>query len=562
MRRLCLHVPVLALSLSLVAPALASQPIPEPQTDQPAVVEENSGLATPAVETPAVDSSAAATTPAAPSPVAAELVRRLAETSERAAVRSAEQRAALTAFYAARANEPVWAGAQGLNPAAQRIAAEIGRADEWGLDASDFALPAALSTDAPATDLIEAELKLAVAILTYARHARGGRMNPSDLSLSIDRTPPLIEPKRVLDEITASAEPDAYLRKLHPQHPEFERLRQLYLALRAAPAPAPEPAAAEEPAGKGGKSKAKAKSAKAAEPATPPVRRVLLNMEQWRWMPESLGDMYVWVNIPEFTLRVVRNGEVIHTERVITGKPENQTPIFSDEMETVVFHPSWGVPNSIKVKELLPGLLRGHDTLTRNGLRAEYRGQPVDPESVDWAEVDIRNLHVYQPPGAANALGVVKFVFPNRHDVYMHDTPTKNLFNAEMRAFSHGCMRVRNPMRLAEIVMAHSDGWNADRVAQQVKRGPQNNNVELKTHIPVHITYFTVSVDDAGKPQYFRDIYGHERRIQLGLEGKAHLISKKKEDLGPVRAEIIARNGGSQPFKGNLGDWFKSVFNN
>jgi hypothetical protein len=117
-------------------------------------------------------------------------------------------------------------------------------------------------------------------------------------------------------------------------------------------------------------------------------------------------------------------------------------------------------------------------------------------------------------------------------------------------------------MRLAEIVMAHSDGWNADRVAQQVKRGPQNNNVELKTHIPVHITYFTVSVDDAGKPQYFRDIYGHERRIQLGLEGKAHLISKKKEDLGPVRAEIIARNGGSQPFKGNLGDWFKSVFNN
>jgi murein L,D-transpeptidase YcbB/YkuD len=557
---------VLVLSILLAAPALASQPIPEPQAEQTAPAAENPAVAIPAAETPApagpLEQSPAAAAPAAPSPVAAELARRLAETDQRAAVRSAEQRAALTAFYASRANEPAWVGPQGLNSAAKRIAAEIARADEWGLDASDFAVPAAPSADASAADLVEAELKVAVAVLTYAHHARGGRMNPSDLSLSIDRAPPLIEPKRVLDEITASAEPDTYLRKLHPQHAGFERLRQLYLALRAAPAPAPEPAAAEEPTGKGAKSKAKATSAKAARPEFTPERRVLLNMEQWRWMPESLGDMYVWVNIPEFTLRVVRNGEVVHTERVITGKPENQTPIFSDEMETVVFHPSWGVPNSIKVKELLPGLLRGHDTLTRNGLRAEYRGQPVDPESVDWSEVDIRNLHVYQPPGAANALGVVKFVFPNRHDVYMHDTPTKNLFNAEMRAFSHGCMRVRNPLRLAEIVMGHSDGWSPDRVAQQIKRGPQNNNVQLATHIPVHITYFTVSADDAGKAQYFRDIYGHERRIQLGLEGKAHLLPKKKEDLGPVRADIIARNGGSQPFKNDITDWMRRVFNN
>jgi murein L,D-transpeptidase YcbB/YkuD len=495
--------------------------------------------------------------------VAAELVRRLAETGERAAVRSAEQRAALTAFYAARANEPVWAGPQGLNPAAQRIAAEIGRADEWGLDASDFAVPAAPSADASAADLVEAELKVAVAVLTYAHHARGGRMNPSDLSLSIDRAPPLIEPKRVLDEITASAEPDTYLRKLHPQHAGFERLRQLYLALRAAPAPAPEPAAAEEPTGKGAKSKAKATSAKAARPEFTPERRVLLNMEQWRWMPESLGDMYVWVNIPEFTLRVVRNGEVVHTERVITGKPENQTPIFSDEMETVVFHPSWGVPNSIKVKELLPGLLRGSDTLTRNGLRAEYRGQRVDPESIDWAATDIRNVHIYQPPGGENVLGVVKFLFPNRHDVYMHDTPTKNLFNAEVRAFSHGCMRVRNPVRLAEIVMAYSDGWGAERVAQQIKSGPQNNNVQLSRRIPVHVTYFTVAADGAGKGQFFRDIYGHERRIQMGLDGKAHLIVKKREDLGPVRAEIVSKYANSGGLgSNNVADWIRKVFNN
>jgi murein L,D-transpeptidase YcbB/YkuD len=286
-------------------------------------------------------------------------------------------------------------------------------------------------------------------------------------------------------------------------------------------------------------------------------------MEQWRWMPEDLGEMYIWVNIPEFTIRVVRNGEVIHSERVITGKPENQTPIFSDEMETVVFHPSWGVPNSIKVKELLPGLLRGSDTLTRNGLRAEYRGQRVDPESIDWATTDIRNLHIYQPPGAENVLGVVKFLFPNRHDVYMHDTPTKNLFNADVRAFSHGCMRVRNPVRLAEIVMAHSDGWSAERVAQQIRSGPQNNNVQLSRRIPVHVTYFTVAVDGTGKPQFSRDIYGHERRIQMGLDGKAHLIVKKREDLGPVRAEIVSKHAGSYGFGSNsVADWIRKAFNN
>ncbi|HXF52725.1 MAG TPA: L,D-transpeptidase family protein [Hyphomicrobiaceae bacterium] len=493
-------------------------------------------------------------------PVASELARRLGETGPRAAVKSPEQRAALSAFYAARSYQPLWVRQEGLTAAAERIIAEIGRADEWGLDPADFSVPErGLSSGAGA--LVEAELKLGVAVLEYARHARGGRMDPTELSFSIDRTPPLLEPKRVLDEIAASDQPDQYLRKLHPQHAGFERLRQLYLALRSAP-PAALPAA-EEAAASGRANKSAKQSKAAARPEGASAQRVLLNMEQWRWMPEELGEMYVWVNIPEFTLRVVHNGEVIHSERVITGKPENQTPIFSDEMETVVFHPSWGVPNSIKVKELLPGLLRGSDTLTRNGLRAEYRGQRVDPSTIDWVSTDIRNLHIYQPPGADNVLGVVKFLFPNKHDVYMHDTPTKNLFNAEVRAFSHGCMRVRDPVRLAEIVMAYANGWSREQVAQQIKSGRQNNSIELSRHIPVHVTYFTVTVDDAGKAHYFRDIYGHERRIQMGLEGKAHLIAKKREDLGPVRAEIVSKYANSYGFGWNdTPDWIRRVFNN
>lgn len=498
----------------------------------------------------------------AQSPIAVELVQRLAEAGPRAAVRNRKERDTLAAFYAARSNELLWVKPDGLTPAAERAIAEIKRADDWGLNAADFAVPAAINASASSAlspaDQVEAELKLSIAMLKYARHARGGRMDPTQLSNYIDRQPPLLEPKRVLDEIASATEPDAYLRKLNPQHPQFEKLRQLYLTMRAGALPA-ELAAAEAPAA------AKTKTnTKVSRPETGSARKVLLNMEQWRWMPENLGAMYVWVNIPEFTLRMVRNDKVVHSERVITGKPENQTPVFSDEMESVVFHPAWGVPNSIKVKELLPGLMRGGDALARNGLRASYRGREIDPMTIDWSTTDIRNLDIIQPPGASNVLGVVKFQFPNKHDIYMHDTPTKDLFNADARAFSHGCIRVRNPLRLAEIVMAHDQGWGPARIAQLVNGGPPVNLIRLQSKIPVHITYFTAAVDEAGKPQFWRDIYGNENRIQMGLEGKAHLIVKKKEDLGPLRAGIVSRYAGSGPYgpgAGSTPNWVRNIFN-
>ena len=138
----------------------------------------------------------------------------------------------------------------------------------------------------------------------------------------------------------------------------------------------------------------------------------------------------------------------------------------------MIFQPSWGVPKSIKRDDILPSLRRGSTRLfTYYQLRIQRGGRDVDPASVDWATADIRNFHVYQPPGENNVLGNVKFRFPNKHDVYMHDTPTKNLFNAQVRAFSHGCMRVRDPQRLAELLLAEDQGWPADRVAAVVKAG-------------------------------------------------------------------------------------------
>ena len=446
--------------------------------------------------------------------LAPELVQRLASSGGNLSAADRDDRAALAIFYAARQQEPVWAGAAGLTPAAEAVIGEIRRAGDWGLEALAFQLPA---LTAPAGSELsraaraDAEIALSLAILKYGRHARGSRADPATLSKFLDRKPPLLEPQRVIDAAAKAAAPDAYLRSLHPQHPQFEALRQKYLAL---------------------------KGSQPKTPDTANARRLLVNMEEWRWMPESLGDFYVWVNVPEFTLRVVKNGQVIHTERVVAGKRDTPTPIFSQDMEQVVFHPNWGVPESIKKQDVLPSLIRGSTRIfTFYHLKIQRGGRDIDPAAVDWSTADIRNFHVYQPPGENNVLGNVKFRFPNKHDVYMHDTPQKNLFNADVRAFSHGCMRVRNPQRLAELLLAEDQGWPAQRVAAAIAPGgAQNNQINLGRKTPVHITYFTAAVGDDGKLKLFPDVYDHESKIALGLEGKAHLIPKERS---PVHAEPI-----------------------
>ena len=203
------------------------------------------------------------------------------------------------------------------------------------------------------------------------------------------------------------------------------------------------------------------------------IKQILVNMERWRWLPHDLGGFYVTVNIPEFMLRVVEDGKPIHSTRVVVGKPDKQTPIFSDEMEEIVFNPYWNVPNSIKNEEIAPYMGQGGgffgggvDTsvLQRHGLRIKYGNRDVDPDTIDWTRNDIRNFDLVQPPGPTNVLGRVKFVFPNSHDVYMHDTTQKFLFNNPVRAESHGCMRVQYPEKLAEILLAHDKGWSPARV--------------------------------------------------------------------------------------------------
>lgn len=504
----------------------------------PPSVEPEAKPAASATDVPATPGSGAAVGSPAPAassdnetpvtPLAVDAAAALGRLSDQGAF-DKRDRSGLIAAYRARDGRPIWMSRKGATPEAVKLAAEIAKADDWGLVASEFDVPALTpaAADAPdlaADELADIEVRLSLATLKYARHARGGRFEPTDLTPFLDRKSPVYEPESVLEQIATAAEPDDYLRKLHPQHSAFRQLRARYLEVRDAIIPGQkEPSEAE---------------------------RILANLEQWRWMPADLGASHIWVNIPQQSFNLVRNGRAIHTERIIIGKTNAQTPIFSDRMRFLVFHPFWGVPNTIKYNEILPGLQRGSPVLEKRGLRLQLNGQDVDPARFDWRRTDIRRFHVYQPPGKGNALGVVKFMFPNKHDVYLHDTPSKSLFKASSRAISAGCVRIQDPLRFAELLLAEDQGMPAVSVRALAQRGAtENNQVILRRPVPVHLTYFTMHPDKNGKIESFKDVYGHEQRIRLALAGKMHLVQPVPQRPVPTEpvGRLVETETGSRP---------------
>lgn len=496
-------------------------------------------------------------------------------------------RQVLIQFYDSRMGSTLWVSKTGYNDAAKNLIATLKDADSWGLRAADFKiadLKPGPNGEFNLDDLTVAETRLSLAAMEYARDARGDRIaDPSSqLGTYLDRKPVLLDRRTVIDSLASVPDKGTYLTELHPKHPQFIRLREKLLALRAnakaeealkipdGPILKPGTSHAQiailhkrlkvaaatvtddgKPADDTFYDKALAtavvayKESKGIQPANPSITstlrrslnagndvsdaKLVANMEEWRWMPDDLGKYYIMVNIPEFKVRVISDGEVIHEERIVTGRPDTQSPIFSEMMRTVVIQPRWNVPDSIKIKELLPSLRAGGDPLRRQGLVMERNGRKMDPYSVDWNRNDIRNFNVYQPPGGSNALGVVKFLFPNKHAVYLHDTPSKSLFNESTRAFSHGCMRVRNPVKLAEVLLDKDKGWDASMVQNLIVKGPEENEISLDQPVPVHVTYFTAWVDDGGEVQTFGDVYGHEKRINLALAGRWNQIVKADE---------------------------------
>lgn len=479
----------------------------------------------------------------------------------------------LAGFYGSEGSAPLWVYDGGYLPRGWEAVSAMQNAGDYGLDAADFPVPEILTNQPSQAEIVAAEVQVSLAVTRYAFYARGGRIEPTKLSLWLDQKKPAdIYASEVMRRIADSNNITATLRSFHPQNPQFELLRRAYLAERggAATPVAVIPSGpvlargdhgpdvplirkrldvasdsgddtlvdrpllkavraymSEQGYGRKRVIDNEVRSALSKSVASGGAKKKALlekyvaNMERWRWAPSEFGELHVWNNLPEFKTRVVKNGEVIHEERIVIGTPATQTPVFSDQMSRVIFQPDWGVPESIKIRDLLPRL-RGGDTsvLTRRNMRIYADGKEISPSRFNWNKVDPRSVPIVQRSGPGNPLGQLKFIFPNAHDVYMHDTPSKGLFAESERTFSHGCIRVRNPQRFAEVILGEIDGWTPEDVKRQLAI-KDTRQVDLKTPVPVHNTYFTLVANADGSITQLKDVYGHDRRVTDALNGKS-----------------------------------------
>jgi murein L,D-transpeptidase YcbB/YkuD len=256
---------------------------------------------------------------------------------------------------------------------------------------------------------------------------------------------------------------------------------------------------------------------------------IVVNMERWRWMARDLGKTYVMVNIPDYSLRLIRDEKLYWNTRIVAGKPTQPTPIMSAEMKFITVNPTWNVPPSIIQNEYLPALAQDPNALERIGLKVQQ-----NPDGT---------VRIWQPPGDRNALGRIRFNFPNKFLVYQHDTPDKNLFAHEKRAYSHGCMRVQDPLMYGEkllSIMLPQENYTAERLRKMF--GGAEVNINFPKFLPVHLTYQTAFVDDSGKLQIREDVYGRDRRMMDQLKGSERKVADVAMDrprstpTAPVRA--------------------------
>ena len=252
------------------------------------------------------------------------------------------------------------------------------------------------------------------------------------------------------------------------------------------------------------------------------VRQIELNLERWRWMPRNLGDRYVLVNIPEMRLNVWERDTVGLTMRVVVGKKDTPTPIFDGRMTYLAFSPYWNVPPDIAKNETLPSLMKDAGFLDRMNMEVvDKAGNTIDPSTIDGSGPG--SYRFRQRPGASNSLGLVKFMFPNQFNVYLHDTPADALFARASRAFSHGCVRLEQPQTLAEYVLRDQPEWTPERISGAMNGG-QERTVSLKAPLPVYIGYWTASVTPDGLVQFRKDVYGMDGRV-------AALITERQQRL-------------------------------
>jgi len=525
---------------------VASQPIPLPEP-APVVIESADLKPAPAIDIPLPEAAPVTAL------MQADLFRIAMENlfADDAAMRelrvSGKDREALSAYYAQAERPLVWARDGVWSPAAQGAMERLRAADEDGLNPADYPLPdRGLRKDAPPAEWAKADVKLSLSVIRYARDARGARIDLARLS-------PLVTPKlaipavdEVLSRVASAGDAGGALEAYNPPHPGYKALKEQLAKLRENHPSQPSVRLPKGPNLRVGMKdprvpliRARFNLTKDADNQTVYDERVasavaafqkekglpntgvlnaqtvaalsgpsvaqrqsdlIANMERWRWLPADLGQRHIMVNVPEFRLQVVEDGSVVHQARVIVGKEKSQTPIFSENMKYLVVNPSWTIPPSIMKKEILPALANDPYYAAKKGYKIIRKGDRIT---------------VQQPPGERNALGFVKFMFPNQHAVYLHDTPNRNLFSASKRALSHGCVRVDKPFELADVIMGKDGKWTGKKLRGLIGKGERY--VHLTDPLPVHLTYFTLSIDEKGEVKRFEDLYGLDRKVRAAL---------------------------------------------
>ncbi len=490
------------------------------------------------------------------------------------------ERRAMQSFYAQRNYTPLWIHDGRLTARAQAVIARLEGAASEGLIATDYPVPnfASFST---AEALANGDIGLTVSVLTFARHLQAGRIAPHRVYAQVQYPEHEPDPAGVLKTLMQASDVDAALDGFDPPHRAFGALKAKLAELRASAAPA---STAEPPERIPGGASIKPG---ARDPRVPLLRRrlglrgkpdgtrydralynavrvfqqrhglrpdgivgvnviaaingpkplsaqqvvdkITANMERWRWLPRNLGDTYVMVNIPDYSLEVVHDHRVVWHTKIVVGKPQTPTPLLTATMDNVIVNPSWYVPQSIIENELLPAYQSDPNIFDRLGLQVRK-----GPDG---------HINVVQPPGAANALGRIKFNFPNKFQVYLHDTPEKRLFRYDRRAFSHGCMRVQNPTRFGEILLhlAMNGPTPSERQLDALFGRPEK--VFRFSHRPqVHLTYQTAFVDEAGRLQLRDDIYGFDARIHAIMHSNERRIADIAPPPDPKRDQATAQS--------------------
>ena len=469
-------------------------------------------------------------------------------------------------FYGSRHFAPLWLDEQADGTViwsinAKKLMEAFYKADYSGLNPADYLDPdfqVPPSAAEPDT-LAGLETRFSDAALKYAHDLHSGRLDPRRVSSSITERPPSFDAADTLKALATADDPAKVLAGLEPQHREYKALKSLladYINGKVEQAEAIPDGKMLRPGMEDPRLPVLRKRLKLPEPDTDPLvyddatlaavesfqqsqdllvdgivgpatvaalnggeaaseGDIVANMERWRWMPENLGAYHVEVNIPEFRLAILDKGNVTYTTRVVTGKPGHETPIFSDEIEMIVVNPYWNVPSSIAVNEIGPKLQSNPGYIDNNNMELLYGGKIVDAAAVDWSSTSVNNFSIRQRPGVSNALGSIKFLFPNRHNVYLHDTPSKYLFARSYRAFSHGCVRVQNPWDFAEALLAHES--KVTLAGLESERGGREQWNTLGQHIPVHLVYFTLRVDQDGTVRSYGDVYGINAKVKQML---------------------------------------------